>query len=265
MFWRKSIRWVVVCVMLTAVTAGILHAAESAGNEPVPEPETPELWFELDLTYNGKYVWRGINTVDGDVFQPSATIGYDGLSFNVWGNMDLDDANGQSGDFTEYDLTLDYSWTWDTVDLSVGAIYYTFPHSSAPSTTELYAGATLDLPLSPGITVYQDVDEADGSYISLSAGHSLEDIWTPARGVSVSAAVDGSVAYGTSHYNDYYYGEDSGALTDALLSLSFPVSLGENVSLTPAVNYSSLLDEDIRDNMSDDDNLWAGITISWAF
>jgi hypothetical protein len=263
MYWRKSVRSIVVCAVLATLTAGFVRAAEP---DEEAGQDAPELSFALDLTYNGKYVWRGINTVDGAVFQPSATVAYGGLSFNVWGNMDLDDVNGQSGDFTEYDLTLDYSWTWDPVDLSVGTIYYTFPHSGdAPSTIEVYAGASLDVPLSPGITVYNDIHMADGAYISLSAGHALEDIWTPVEGVSVSAALDASVAYGTSNYNAFYYGEDSNAWTDALVSLSFPVSLGEHFSITPALNYSSLLDSDIRSNLSDDTNLWGGITLSCTF
>jgi hypothetical protein len=204
MLRRILVRSIVACAVLAALGAGFLRAEEQAAKEMQLEQEGPQLSFALDLTYNGKYVWRGINTVDGGVFQPSATVAYGGLSFNVWANMDLDDVNGQSGDFTEYDLTMDYSWTWKPVDLSVGTIHYTFPHSDAPSTTELYAGLSLDLPLSPGLTVYHDVDEADGAYIALSAGHALEDIWKPAEDVSVSVALDASVAYGTSSYNDFY-------------------------------------------------------------
>jgi hypothetical protein len=49
------------------------------------------------------------------------------------------------------------------------------------------------------------------------------------------------------------------------VAVSFPVALGEHFSITPAVNYSRLLDAEIRDNFSDDDNLWAGVTFSCGF
>lgn len=140
MFSFRSVRIVAVCVFLFALTIPASLEAQQGADEG-NSAGMQNLSLALDVTYNGKYVWRGINTVDGDVLQPSGTLRYGGLSFNVWANMDLDNVNGQSGDFTEIDLTLDYTWSMDFVDLSVGRIYYTFPHSGqAPSTIEIYAG-----------------------------------------------------------------------------------------------------------------------------
>ena len=259
---RRTVFGVIVLVAgvmcSTALAAGADEEEAQASALPAPS-------VAVDATWNGKYVWRGINVVDGSVLQPSATIGWGGLSANVWGNMDLSNVNGQSADFTEYDLTLDYSWALDSLGFSVGSIYYTFPHSDVPSTAEVYAGAGLDIPLSPSLTVYQDVDEADGTYSSLSVGHTFEGILVLADGVAVSADLGASIAHGSSNFNDFYYGSDSSGLTDSLFSLSLPVSLGEYVSVAPAAHYSSLLDDDIRDSMSDDDNFWAGITLSCSF
>ncbi len=250
---------------MLAATSQVM-ARDSEETKPQPVQESSHMSMELDVTYDGKYIWRGINTVDGDVLQPSGTVSYGGLSFNIWANMDLDNVNGQSGDFTEVDLTLDYTWSMDPVDVSVGGIYYTFPHSGqAPSTIEMYVGAEYDAPLSPSLTWYYDTKEADGSYLSLDVGHSFDNIWRAGEDVSVGASLDASVAYGSSNFNDYYYGTDSNGFTDALFTLSFPVSMPHDFSLTPAIKYSTLLDSDIRNNMSDEDNLWAGITVSYGF
>ena len=266
MFSRRICRLIAICAVVAVMSSGLALAEESIEEPSASEQDSPQLWFDLDLTYNGKYVWRGISVVDGDVFQPCGTIGYGGLWFNGLGSMYVGNVNTQAGRESLVDLTLDYTWSWDPVDFSVGAIYYTFPHSGqAPSTIEIYAGAALDAPLSPSLTVYQDVHMADGAYVSLAGGHTFEDIWKPADGISVSAALDGSVSYGTSNFNDFYYGSDSSGLTDALLTLSFPVSLGEHFSLSPALNYSTLLDSSIRDSMSEDDNFWAGVTLSYSY
>ena len=221
--------------------------------------------LDLDLTYDGKYVWRGINVVDDHVLQPSVTAGWRGFSVNIWGNRDMTGENNAANDFTEIDFTADYSWTQGPVDLSVGAIRYTFPHGGGPSTTEFYGAAALETVLSPGITVYQDVEEADGTYVSVAVGHSFEEVWAPAEGVSAGLDLGLSVGMGSSDYNRFYYGAGGGALTDLLLTAGLPIRIGENATLTPSLNYSSLLDGDIRDAMADDTNLWGGLSLAVSF
>ena len=250
-------------VLMLLVLSGSVVAAER--QEPAKEGG-PEVSADLAATYNGMYVWRGLRVVDGPVLQPSATLGYGGLSVNAWGNMDLSDVNGQDEDFTEIDLTLDYSWSWKDLNLSAGTIYYTFPHASANiSTLELYASAGLDTLLSPAVTVYQDVDEAGGTYATISAGHTFEDLFEPVEGVPVALSLGGSLAYGSSGFNEFYYSTNSAGLADGVLTASLPVQLSENLSLAPSVNYSSLLDSDIRDSVDEPDSFWAGLTVSYSF
>jgi hypothetical protein len=246
------------------VVAAEAEDAES-GNQ-VFEPGS-QVSFDFSVTYNTKYVWRGINVVDGSVLQPSATVSYRDLSLNVWGNRDLTGKNGQRGDFTEYDVTLDYSlWSWRNLWLNVGTIYYKFPHSDAPSTNELYASVGMDTILSPSLTVYQDVDEADGTYASFSVGHEIADAVSFSETAGLDIALTASLGYGSSNYNDFYYsGVDSSGFTDVMMGISFPIRITENFVLTPAVNYSELLDSDIRDSMSDDSNVWGGLTASYSF
>lgn len=263
----RMCRIVVAGLFLPALWGGLLFAEE---NPPAPGASTEEAprWFvEAGLTYSSKYVWRGLNVVDGSVAQPSLTMGRGGFSVNLWSNLDLTDENGQSGDLTEIDLTADYSGSWRGLDWSVGAIYYTFPHGPAgASTTELYAGlAAPAVPLSPALTVYKDVDEAGGAYARFSVGHSLERLWRPAQGASVGLELGGSLAYGTSDYVDFYYGTGGGSLTDAMLSVSAPISLGNGWSAAPFLNYSRLVDSDIRDAKRNDDNLWGGLTLTRSF
>jgi len=138
--------------------------------------------FELTADFINKYVFRGQNRVDDWVFQPGFGVSYEGLSASFWGNLDLTDENGYNGEFSEIDLTLDYSGQFPDIDIlgySVGMINYDFPvKGGADDTTELYAGLSLDVPASPSVTFYHDVDEADdGTYISADVGHSFENVF----------------------------------------------------------------------------------------
>lgn len=235
------------------------------------EPADASVEVALDLAYNLKYIWRGINLVDDPVFQPSASASWRGLTLSVWGSMETTNYNlypgygSTAGDFTEIDYTLDYSWSCGKVNLSGGVIHYQFPNTGISSTTELYLAAGLDVPLAPTVTVYQDVDEADGTYATLSLGHTLEDVWKPAEGISMSVDLSASVGFGSSDHNGFYYGTGDAGFTDATLSAGLPFKLGERLTLTPSINYSALLDSDLRSGMARDDNLWAGISLGLSF
>jgi len=141
--------------------------------------EKNEIGFEATADFANKYIWRGQNLVDDWVFQPGAVVSYGGLSASFWGNLDMTDENCSNGEFSEIDLTLDYSAQFPGIDVlgySVGMINYDFPvNGSADDTTEVYAGLSLDVPASPSVTFYRDVDETgDGLYISFGVGHSFE-------------------------------------------------------------------------------------------
>jgi len=242
-----------------ALMAGSLAAGAAA--------EEGDWALALDAAYQGKYVWRGVNLVDDPVVQPSVGLSHkSGLSGSIWGNLETTDYNGNSGEFTELDYTVDYSWTWEKLALAAGAIYYDFPNTGADSTTELYASAGLDVLLSPTLTVYRDVDEVEGTYVSLGASYSSAESIEPVPGIVASADFSAAIGHGSSSHNDAYYGHDGVGLTDLLLSASLPVVIKESGwTVTPSVSYSTLLDHKIRDAADDDDNLWAGLTASRSF
>lgn len=242
-----------------------------AAAEPEAEAAASDWTFTGGTVLNSKYVWRGINLVNAPVVQPYATIGYKGFAFSMWGNLETWHANRYAkhgratGKFTEVDLTLSYSWQWEPFILSVGVIDYIFPNTGANSTAEVYGSVGLDVPLTPTITVYQDVDEAEGTYVTLGVSHVFEDICRPTANTSMNAKLAASVGYGSSKHNSFYYGADKAGFTDLTLSASFPIKLSDHWTLTPSLNYSRLLDQEIRDSMSHDDNIWAGIGLECSF
>ncbi len=229
-----------------------------------------EIGFELTSDYFGKYIWRGQNLSDDPVFQPGLSIGYGNLTAGIWGNMDLRNINGNSGDFSEIDYSLDYSSTFPGIEgmgYSVGVIYYDFPGTKIKDTTEVYWGLNFDLPLSPSITVYHDVDEAEGTYVSLALGHSIEKVTELGPDIPVGMEIGASLGWGSGSYNKYYWGTEQSKLQDLTFSVSFPMEIA-GWTLSPSLNYITLVSDDIRDTDvygTSSDFFFAGISLSKSF
>ena len=225
--------------------------------------------FEITADFFGKYVWRGQNLNDDPVFQTGISASYKGLTAAIWGNLDLTSYGNNSGEFTEWDYSLDYSGDVPMIEgvgYSVGIINYHFP-SIVGDTTEIYWGFNFDLPLSPSITVYHDVDRADGSYVSLAFGHSIEKIAELGQDLPVGMEIGASLGWGSGSYNKYYWGTDQSKLNDLALSVSFPVEIA-GWTVAPSLNYITLLSDDIRDTdaySTDSDFFFAGISLSKSF
>ena len=225
---------------------------------PAAEPD-PGVAVEVTADVFSKYVWRGQNVTDDWVFQPGVSASYRGATVGYWGNLDLTDENGQSGEFIEHDWYAGYSTAvTDLVGLGFGAIYYYFP--GADDTTEVYWEIGLDVPASPAVTFFHDVDAVDGTYASLSLSHSLEDLWDMPFRVDLGAGL----GWGSQSYNEAYWGVDTSELNDLTLTAGFPFEVA-GVNVTPAVSYIALLGSDIRDAADDDDLFVAGVALAKGF
>ena len=254
-FNRMGQMGVVMC-LLTALTPNVFALEE--------------VDLEITADYVGKYIWRGQNLSDDPVFQPGLSASYKGLTAAIWGNLELTNINGNSGDFSELDYSIDYSGDLpdlEDVGFSIGAIYYDFPGTVVPSTTELYWGFSLDAALSPSVTFYHDIDEADGLYISAGIGHSLENIFELGPDTPVAMELGASYGWGDRSYNKYYWGlkDDSG--NDLTVSAAFPFEIG-GWTVNPSINYVALVSSDIKKTNAygtDDDLFFVGIGLSKGF
>jgi len=226
--------------------------------------------FELTADFFGKYIWRGQNLDDDPVFQPGLSASFQNLTASIWGNLELTNINSNSGDFSEVDYSLDYSAPlpgFEKIGYSVGVVYYDFPGTAAPQTTELYWGLNFDLPLSPYFTFYHDVDEADGTYFTVGIGHTIENVAELPTGVPVGMEISAGIGWASASYNKYYWGTDQGKLNDLVVSVAFPFKIA-GFSVAPSLNYVTLLSDDIRDTDAyriESDYFFFGIGISTEF
>ncbi len=258
---KTGILFLLVSLLTTVCLAGEHEDTSNTG---------PSVSAEVTADYMGKYIWRGQNLTDGPVVQPGVSVTVDKLTLGIWGNLETTNVNIERGEFTEFDFYLDYSGDVAFVEglsYSLGLINYQFP--SAPDTTEFYGALALDVPLSPSVTVYQDVDAVDGTYLSLGLGHSVDSLWGDEESLVIGMDLSASLGWGSSAYNTAYWGNTvtTGELNDLVLSLGFPLEL-YGVSVTPKIQYITLVGDQIQNSNAFDtkhDYVIAGICAAKGF
>jgi hypothetical protein len=188
--------------------------------------------------FYSQYVWRGQSVTDDPVVQPSISAWYKNFTFSAWGNLETTKVNDNRWNFTETDFSIDYSNYFSKempkIGYSFGLINYDFPNTDFDNTTELYAGINVEMFLSPYIKVFRDIDEVDGTYVSVGISESL--------GWGLEGAV--SLGWGDRGYNDSYWDANSSKLNDLVLSISRPIKF-KDMEITPSISYISLMDKDI--------------------
>ena len=228
--------------------------------------------FGLSADYFSKYIWRGQVLADKSVFQPAVSASAYGFTGSLWGNMTLTDSDktvpDNAWEFSEYDLTLDYTAAIPGIDWlsgSVGVIYYRFPNQVYDPTTEIYGGLSLTtVPLTPSFKVYRDVDQIDGAYFQFGIGHTLEKIYVVNEKCYCGLQLGASYSWGNAAYNKGYFGVDSGQSNDLTLTAGLPFCV-DTWTIRPSINYATMLATDIRQATDKSDNLWVGVGISTSF
>jgi hypothetical protein len=217
------------------------------------------------------YVWRGQKLSHGWVVQPSAGINYGGFGANLWANYDsdsrLDEGNGHEGhgEFTETDITLNYSHSFYKLSLSGGYIYYAL--NDAPDTQELYISAGYDVLLNPTLTVYYDYDEGRGAFIVASIGHSFEVL----KGINLNLGASASYNVKNKVMGVDADGNDFSNFYNGELSSSLNIPVWKAITVTPKIAYSFPLSADARNairSISDDhkrDVVYGGVNITLSF
>jgi len=214
------------------------------------------------LDVNSAYVWRGLTFNNGLVLQPSMDVSANGFAFNVWGNYDVDDYDGQLEDnqFSEIDLAASYAFKMGAVDASVGVIEYTFPNGGE-ATGEIFAGLGYDLGagFSVSTKLYYDFDQVDDFYITAGLGYtySIND--------KTTLGVSGLISYaGEDFANFYAAGTDSGFF-NYLLTASVKYMVTDKFGVGANINLTESLDDDVLPDAAVDTTFFGGVSLTYTF
>lgn len=272
----KKRRWRGSGLFLMVLPLMVLFVFTSKPKAEILDKIHPDLTASVTLDINSKYVWRGITWVDDMVLQPDFSLSFKGASFGAWSNVVFTDNMDEGGVGTspassEVDYYFDYSGEYETLNYSLGWIYYQFPHTDVKHTQEVYCTLGLGVLLNPSVTLYADVDDNSGGLywnFALSHDFELEGITlTPSFGLGVC----------NSTFSSYYteIEKDSSHLMDMNIGLNMSVPLGGAFEKLGGVmnlhaNYSCFPDGSARDQMKDQDLnsgdvFYAGLGFSFDF
>ena len=244
--------------LISASLLGILAAAafaQSNGN----------LRVYFNAEFQSMYVWRGINRVDGAVFQPALYLMHDsGLDAMVWGNVDLTDANGTNGSITETRIGVRYRFETAHANMWVGYLRYTYPNTVMADTAEVVASISFKTDGNPTITASQDVDVVEGFYIQGSFSSSFPNAFA-VSGASYPLNVRLWFGFGNEAHNLFYYGSATSGIADAGIRVWTDIAIGGNYTLTPSMTYTTLASDDLLAGAPNRQNVYIGASIGVSF
>ena len=253
---------------LVVILLGLICTAAQA--------QEKEWYFTADSTIVSQYVWHGIVFNNEPVWQPYLEFGINGLSVNLWFNYELTDnliypdGPGEH-EFTEADWTITYAGAVEGITYSIGFLNYNYVNTGINSTSEIFFSLGLDNEFAPTVTVYRDIDQAEGLYAKM---REIQQV-TPSRlqassmmvtlPMMVTLSLFSSFGYGDNDHNKHYWGLDEDIALDLLISGSLSIALNENWSITPVAYFTSVFTEEIRDVVEDPDNFIASVSLTFTY
>lgn len=222
----------------TAIALAALAAASFGFAQE--KAAAPSYSLTLDNTIASEYIFRGKELFD-TTFHPSLEVGYAGFYATVWAALPEDSATD------EIDYILGYSFdVADGVSLDVGATYYYYSGAANTSTFEPYVGVSTEV-AGVSLSLYGYYDTyIDDLTVQVGAGYSLplEAIGTSLDFSATLGYVNGDGAEtvlltpASPYVNDYYYYG---------FGVAVPYKLNDSATVTVAVNYTDVNDNDVND------------------
>jgi hypothetical protein len=259
-----------------------------------PKPGQAQATFGVDLDLFSSYVWRGLSLTNKPVLEPGLWVSFPAGNASItaggWANIDIgkyDDASdiSESGgtsafNLAEFDPYAEVSFPVGNATLTGGLTGYIYPNddpglTSDFNTWEIYGKAGLDVPLSPELSIYYDVDKIKGAYIEGNISHSLPaseqvsiDLGATA---GFSAGQDADLDdLGTPQADFFNFAENG--FTHLDLSAGVPFTVGV-FSITPVIHFVingdeltkiTSFDETTGFPNSKDAKIWGGVSLSWS-
>jgi hypothetical protein len=260
-------RWSKVALLFAGTLGAhtLASAAASPAGEPQPvsvvdevEEAAAALTVTAEADFNSRYVWRGLAFSDGAVWQPSLAIAYADLSFTVWGNYDLD-GTWPGPRWNETDLTLSYSHSWGRWTLGATVQSYLYPVSlGQPNTAEValqggYALGEFELILRQTV----DVAAYPGAYYG-----ELAPTWTHDFRTNLTLTANATLAWTTGGFTDAYAQVEAGGFYLVSAEAALKWGWTRNLSLRPHLAVSHLLQDALRQSVSEPNLVWVGVAVS---
>ncbi len=222
-----------------------------------------------NLTVKSKYMFRGIDYSNGSVFQPDVWISWGDFSITTWFSIDLTDTMSLRGEVTEVDILFDYAYDFKhvTAGLGYGSFSYPTDPGSQNGSAYLSLNSNFDI-VNVKVTANYDM-WATKFYLEpkISAGYTFANIVTPTLSASVGI---GGKNFHMAAYNMDPDNKFNDFKTSLAVDIALPGKVGEILSASGNINYSSIINSDVADYVEDvmkqdKGQFWGGFTLSAEF
>ena len=215
--------------------------------------------FEMDFV--SQYVWHGIAWSDGAVKQTSLWISYRDFTLSAWDNYVLHNEPNHL-QVNEIDLSLSYTKEIGAFTIEPSLNYYWYPNQEeSPSTSELavklaYAFEPFELFTNHNV----DIEEYQGAYFGdIGVGYTKE--FNPL--VTFESSI--SLGLGSSRFNETYIGLRESALNVIQGEIAITYAPEHFVYFRPHLAVSSILDDELKDQVEHSSLVYGGMVIGKEF
>ena len=222
----------------------VLSASTVGSGQTAEESKGGTSGAEFD--FNSKYIWRSLAFSKGAVGQPSAFVGYAGLTFQIWSNFVLNPADPHLHRFNEIDYRLSYQRNIGDFTITPAFTAYSYPNQTAgevPITGEAEIQIAYDLgAFTLETTHFLDVWANKGGYVG-EIGLQFEK--EAGAGLTLNAAA--RLLFANARFNAYYIGAGTpGGIDSLVLEAGATVAVGSGFYVRPHLEYNTVLDSAVR-------------------
>ena len=210
------------------------------------EKSSSKSWtYGVESDFNSKYVWRSLAFSEGAVWQPSAFVGYAGLTFEIWSNFVLGKEPNRH-QFNEIDYRLSYNYAIGDFTIAPAFTLYAYPNQDkvlSPATAEAeiqIAYAFGDFTLET--THFFDVKANTGGYVG-EVGLQFEK----EAGEGLTAAAAARLLFANAKFNSFYVKDGlAGGISSLVLEAGLTYTFGGGFYVRPHLEFNSVLNSHLR-------------------
>ncbi len=231
----------------TSTPSSILVEAGSETPGQLTEKQST-LTYGAEMDFNSNYVWRGLLLDGGPVGQPSAWISAFGFTLTAWSNVAMTNTSGSSA-LQSGGLTMAYNRDWEKLRIEAAVDAYSGqqgPDIEAQNTME--GSLKLSYPAGP-LRIFTthsfDVLAYRGSYFG-EAGLEYARPITKITEFTISVRS----GWASAKFNDVYIGVNKSAFNLVGVDGSLTYYLGPRMYFRPHVQFSSITDRRLREQLA---------------
>jgi hypothetical protein len=250
---------IIAALGLAVLIHGHCLAQQNAGGGRM---EAAKFTWGAENDFNSRYVWHGITNSEEPVLQPSLWVSKSGLTMMVWGNVALGD-EPQQRRLNEVDLIFSYQREWKHMRIEPGVLFYfDRPLLRVDDPPSGMASIKLSVPLGPlRAFTNQEMDFVSyrGAYFG-DVGLSFERELGKATRLTSTI----NLGWGSAKFNEVFIGPRKWAVNVTGFEISFACALPRGLYLRPHLEFSRVIDRQLRGQLASPTRVNIGVAVGLA-